>query len=51
MAALLLSDKQRTEMEEAIFDYLSSQGTRFSNTVEAFKTEANIRNDLEIGKV
>lgn len=48
--ALLLSDKQIVDLEEAIFDYLSTQGSRFSKTVESFKVEASIRDGIELGK-
>ena len=48
--ALLLSDKQIVELEEAIFDYLSCKGSRFSKTVESFKIEAPIRDGMELGK-
>ena len=50
MSALLLSDRQRAELEEAIFDYMSSQGSRFSQCTNAFKIEAEIKDGLELGK-
>mmetsp|Transcript_16425 Transcript_16425/g.22646 ORF Transcript_16425/g.22646 Transcript_16425/m.22646 type:complete len:426 (+) Transcript_16425:17-1294(+) len=50
MSALLLSDRQRAELEEAIFDYLSSQGSRFTQSANAFKIEAEIHDGLEMGK-
>lgn len=39
--SLLLTDRQKTDLHNAILEYLTSQGDKFSNTIKAFKEEAN----------
>ena len=50
MASLLLTDRQRLELEEAIYEYLTAQGDKYQSTLESFKREASIREDIEVGK-
>lgn len=50
MSSLLLSDRQKTELEEAILDYLVGQGERFALTIDNFKSEAAIVTEKETGK-
>jgi platelet-activating factor acetylhydrolase IB subunit alpha len=50
MASLLLTDRQRQELNVAILDYLSSQGDRFINTIQAFKADAGLSDLAEPGK-
>ena len=50
MAALTLTDRQRTELNHAILDYLVSQGDKFSETISKFREEAEIGNEAELGK-
>lgn len=38
------------ELEEAIYDYLCSQGARFSSTKDSFKSEAGIKEGTELGR-
>jgi hypothetical protein len=46
----LLTERQKTEMEEAIYEYLCSQGSKFIQSIEVFKQEAAIKEGLEVGK-
>jgi platelet-activating factor acetylhydrolase IB subunit alpha len=40
--SLLLTDRQRLELNSAILEYLSSHGEKYQNTVSAFRSEAEI---------
>lgn len=51
MASLLnLTDRQRTELNHAILDYLVSQGDKYVETVEYFRKEGNLGVEVELGK-
>jgi platelet-activating factor acetylhydrolase IB subunit alpha len=50
MASLALTERQRSELNQAIFDYLSSQGDKFTETLGPFQREGNLGNDVEVGK-
>jgi platelet-activating factor acetylhydrolase IB subunit alpha len=50
MSALALTDRQRTELNHAILDYLNAQGDKFSQTVANFKAEASLGEEVELGK-
>jgi len=45
-----LTDRQRSELNCAIYEYLMSQGDKYGYTLEQFRQEANIPFDIEIGK-
>lgn len=40
--SLLLTERQKQELNSAILDYLISQGDKFASSVESFKKDANI---------
>ena len=42
---MVLTERQKKELNNAIFEYLSSEGTTFSRTVEALKSEGAIEGD------
>lgn len=50
MTSLLLTDRQRVELNGAILDYLFSQGDKFAKTMEQFKLEAGLSDAAEPGK-
>lgn len=50
MASLTLTDRQRAELNHAILDYLSAQGDKFGETIDKFRKEAGLENELELGK-
>jgi platelet-activating factor acetylhydrolase IB subunit alpha len=51
MTSLALTDRQRTELNIAILDYLTAQGDKFLQTIEHFKSEASLSGDsTELGK-
>jgi len=50
MASMTLTERQRSELNVAIYEYMMSQGEKYSNTIENFRKEASIPIDTEIGK-
>lgn len=38
----MLTERQKKDLNEAILEYLLSEGTTFNNTIEAFRKEANL---------
>lgn len=40
--SLLLTDRQRTELNQAILEYLSSQGDKYASTITHFKQESGL---------
>lgn len=50
MSSLLLTDRQRQELNTAILDYLFSQGDKYLKTIEQFKSEAGLADLSEPGK-
>lgn len=52
MASLALTDRQRTELNHAIIDYLTAQGDKFLSTIDQFKNDAAISptENIELGK-
>lgn len=50
MASFSLTDRQKNELNIAIFEYLVSHGDRFKETSEMFRQEAAISLDVEVGK-
>jgi platelet-activating factor acetylhydrolase IB subunit alpha len=51
MTSLALTDRQRTELNNAILDYLTAQGDKFLQTIDYFKKEASLSGDsAELGK-
>jgi hypothetical protein len=49
MSSLSLTDRQRNDLNAAIFEYLVAQGDKFSHTATMFKQEAGV-GDVEVGK-
>lgn len=50
MATFSLTDRQKTELNVAIYEYLLSHGEAFKVTSENFRVEAGIPSDVELGK-
>lgn len=42
---MVLTERQKKELNVAIFEYFLSEGTNFSRTVEALKSEGGIESD------
>jgi platelet-activating factor acetylhydrolase IB subunit alpha len=49
MASLALTERQRNELNTAIYEYLVAQGDKFLSSSQIFKTEANL-GEVEVGK-
>lgn len=47
--SLALTDRQRNELNAAIYDYLATQGEKFASTASLFRTEAGL-DAVDIGK-
>lgn len=47
---MVLTDKQKQELNIAILDYLISEGDKFSKTIEAFQQESGVELGNEAGK-
>jgi platelet-activating factor acetylhydrolase IB subunit alpha len=48
--SLLLTDRQRQELNSSILDYMSSQGDKYLKTIASFKLESGIAELAEPGK-
>lgn len=47
---MVLTERQKKDLNEAILEYLLSEGTAFARTVEAFRQEANLTGVVDSGK-
>ncbi len=49
MTTLILTDRQRNELNQAIYEYLNAQGNKFTKTASLFKIEADL-GEVDTGK-